>query len=223
MIYYIWHKLTKTSRSVYLLASLVMLIFVYPVLSGHPVAWFILGLSFAFTPVTGLYAVSDDKKSLAVATILAVPAIASIIAHFFFNLHFLSDQLSLSLIVVYYFFTTISIIRHIFKKRDVDADTIISAVSGYLMIGLSFAVAYMLVHLPSSAMVENSANGMVKWHDTFYFSIVTLTTLGYGDISPTLPVARSLASLEAVCGVVYMSVLIAKLVSEYKASSRPDR
>jgi voltage-gated potassium channel Kch len=134
-----------------------------------------------------------------------------------------SDKVFLSFIVLYYGYTTVAVIHHIFTKSKVDADTIISAVSAYLMIGLSFAVAFMLVHFGSQGgLSEATADRIIEWPDIFYFSMVTLTTLGYGDISPTVPIARSLATLEAVCGVMYMSILIARLVSEYQMTRRGD-
>jgi hypothetical protein len=219
MFYAIWYKLTGTSRAVYLLALLTLLIFVYPTIAEHPVANMILGILFVVTPLTGVYAVSDDRKAMVIATVLGVPAVLSMIGHFFLETPLVSDQIFLTLIVVYYAFTTVSIIRHIFAKQKVDADTIISAVSAYLMIGLSFAVAFMLVYISTpGALMEATSDHLVGWEDIFYFSFVTLTTLGYGDITPTIPVSRSLATLEAVCGVMYMSVLIARLVSDYQAS-----
>jgi hypothetical protein len=219
MFHPIWDKLTNTSRSVYLLASLIVLIFVYPTVAGRPIANIFLGTLFAITPLAGVYAVSINRRTTVVATILGAPAIMAIIGHFFFDTELITDQVFLVLIVIYYSFTTVQIIRHIFTKRKVDADTIISAVSAYLMIGLSFAVTFMLVHLSTQvALVESTSDQLVQWEDIFYFSFVTLTTLGYGDITPVTPVARSLAMLEAVCGVMYMSILIARLVSEYQSS-----
>jgi hypothetical protein len=219
MLYRIWHKLTKTSRAAYLLASLTALIFAYPVISDRPVAGFILVILFATTPVTGVYAISDRKRTTVIATALAIPAILSIFGHFFFKSGLISDGIFLGLITIYYAFTTAAIIGHIFRKRKVDADTIISAVSAYLMIGLTFAVAFMLVQYRSGgAFSESTGDHIIGWHDMFYYSIVTLTTLGYGDISPTIPISRSLATFEAVCGVMYMSILIAKLVSDYQSS-----
>jgi hypothetical protein len=219
MIYFLLKRVTHMSRSTYLLVSLVCLIFVYPVLSNYGVAKLILGILFAVTPLTGVYAVSGQKKTVVVATVLAVPAMVAIIGHFFLDAHVVSDEVFLSFVVAYYVFTTAAIIGHIFSKRVVDADTIISAVAAYLMIGLSFAVSFVLVEFYSAgALIESTADHVVGWHDIFYYSFVTLTTLGYGDVAPVSPLARSLASLEAVCGVIYMSVMIARLVSEYQAS-----
>jgi voltage-gated potassium channel len=223
MMYRLWNRLTHTSRSVYLLVSLAVLIFVYPTVSDYPLARLVLGISFLSTPLTGVYAVSRKKRTVWIAAILAAPAFLAILGHFFLRSSIVGDEVLLVPLAVYYPFTTIAIIRHIFTKHEVDSDTIISAVSAYLMIGLSFAVAFMLVHVHSSgALVETTADHVVAWPDVFYFSIVTLTTLGYGDISPVIPVSRSLATLEAVCGVLYMSILIARLVSEYQATRRRE-
>jgi hypothetical protein len=216
--------MTKTSRAVYLLVSLTALLFVYPVISEHRFAGFVLGLLFATTPLTGVYAVSDRKRTTVIATVLAIPAILSILGHFTLEAPIATDRVFFGFMTIYYAYTTVAIIRHIFRKRKVDADTIISAVSAYLMIGLTFAVAFMLVHYQSgAAFAESTADGIIGWHDLFYYSIVTLTTLGYGDISPIVPISRSLASFEAVCGVMYMSILIAKLVSDYQSSHQSEQ
>ena len=98
MLYPLWYKLTHTSRSVYLLASLILLIFVYPIVADHPVAWLFLGILFAVTPLTGVYAVSDNRKTMVVATVLAVPAILSIFGPFFLDTKMVSDQVFLALI-----------------------------------------------------------------------------------------------------------------------------
>ena len=211
-------KLFPRSRCYYLLLSLIVLIYVYPAMSDYPFARSILGILFAITPLTGIYAVSDDRRTLIIATILGTPAMLSVIWHFFVPYSVVNDELLLVLIVIYYAFTTGAIIRHLFRRKAVDTDTILSAVSAYLMIGLTFAVTYMLIEIRvPGAFIENTGNQIIEWGDMFYYSFVTLTTLGYGDILPVSTNARSLSILESVSGVLYMSTLIARLVSEYRA------
>lgn len=90
----------------------------------------------------------------------------------------------------------------------------------YLIIGLVFAQAYHLVHLLSGPQAFTTVMGGT--HEEFtYFSFTTLTTLGYGDVLPRDPAARSLANLEALTGQLYPVILIARLVSmEYEWSRR---
>jgi hypothetical protein len=212
------------SRCYYLLITLILLIYLYPALPASPYAFPFLGILFAITPLAGVYAVADERRTLVIATILGAPALLSLLWHFLVPYKMVNDEFLLLLVVVYYAFTTGAIIRHLFRRDRVDTDTILSAISAYLMIGLTFAVTYMLVELTGpGSFVENTGDQMVQWGDMFYFSFVTLTTLGYGDISPVAPHARSLAILEAAAGVLYMSTLIARLVSEYKRSDARSR
>ena len=210
-------RLFPKSRCYYLLITQLLLIYVYPSLSEGVSSTPLLGLLFAITPMAGVYAVSDNRRTLIAATVLGAPALLSVIWHFFVPVSGINDDFVLLLVVIYYAFTTGAIIRHLFRRTRVDTDTILSAVSAYLMIGLTFAVTFMLLELRTpGAFVENTGNQVVEWGDMFYFSFVTLTTLGYGDMSPVAGHARSLAVLEAATGVLYMGTLIARLVSEYR-------
>jgi hypothetical protein len=97
-----------------------------------------------------------------------------------------------------------------------------AAVATYLLLGFVWAQAYSLVQLahrdafrfPDSA-VEGNTPVLVRAseHRFLYFSFVTLTTLGYGDVTPVLPLARSLAALEAVTGQLFLAITVARLVA----------
>jgi voltage-gated potassium channel len=217
----IWDRIRNTSRSVYLLVSLVLLVFVYPVVADSTFAVYVIGILFAVTPLAGVYAIADSRRSKLIAMVLATPALTAIVWHFFVGYNIRNDEYVLLFVVVYYVYTTVEIIRNIFRRHEVDADTIITAISAYLMIGLCFAVSFMLVEsVHPGSLAMGTADGLAGWADIFYFSYVTLTTLGYGDIAPVVRQARSLATLEAICGAMYMSILIARLVSDYQHSKR---
>lgn len=67
-----------------------------------------------------------------------------------------------------------------------------------------------------------AANQSVQDPDLFYFSIVTLTTLGYGDITPVAPIARALAAIEAMVGVMFIAVIVSRLVGMHTARLQID-
>jgi hypothetical protein len=97
------------------------------------------------------------------------------------------------------------------------------AIAGYLLLGLIFACLYDLVHgLAPGAFLHHGAPSEAGGHVASYlfFSFVTLTTTGYGDIVPVHPAARSLAMLEALIGQLYLAVLLARLVSLEMAHRR---
>ena len=96
-------------------------------------------------------------------------------------------------------------------------DTIYGALSVYLLMAIAWGAAYLLLETvqPGAILLDAARhpNQMMDWSDCVFYSFVTLTSLGYGDIVPMTAQARSLSILEAVSGIMYVAVLIARLVS----------
>jgi len=98
--------------------------------------------------------------------------------------------------------------------KTVDANRIVGAICIYLLMGLIWTLMYLFI----AQAIPGAFNGVEQlvWYDNFadvaYYSYVTLTTLGYGDISPVAPIARFLVYMEAVVGVFYMAILVASLI-----------
>ncbi len=96
----------------------------------------------------------------------------------------------------------------------VDGNKIIGAICIYFLLGIVWAFGYLLVE----QLYPGSINGLEhkEWQanleDMIYYSLVTLTTLGYGDITPTQPIARFMAYMESVTGIFYTTVLVASLI-----------
>jgi voltage-gated potassium channel len=111
----------------------------------------------------------------------------------------------------------------IFRSHRVTLDTIFAAVVVYLFIAFTYAQLYQLISLwqPGSFLVpsQNSAYFRVLQSDMVYFSLVTIATLGYGDIVPKAPVPRMVAAVEAVMGQFYVAILVAWLVGKFLSHS----
>jgi uncharacterized membrane protein len=116
------------------------------------------------------------------------------------------------------------LLRDILRHRRVTFATICGALSVYLMLGFLWTEIYLLIDLlePADTFTKLTLRGEelgatieAKRPDYFYFSFVTLSTLGYGDISPLSPAARLVAVLEAIVGQLFLVVLVASLVSAY--------
>lgn len=105
--------------------------------------------------------------------------------------------------------------QHVFSWRHVDANTLMGAVCVYLLLGLIWALIYAMFAYFSP---EGSFQGMtfqenaVQFDNFLYYSFVTLTTAGYGDITPVNPLLRTLAYLEMITGQFYMAILVAGLI-----------
>lgn len=129
----------------------------------------------------------------------------------------------LALTFVFFYGTFQSLVRQILFTGQIDTNKLIGSLALFLLLGLMWAVAYLfLLELDPQAF-----NGLqaIKWEDNFsnsaYFSFVTLTTLGYGDISPVTPIAKTLVYLESIVGVFYMAVVVSSLVSS-KLERKPN-
>ena len=122
---------------------------------------------------------------------------------------------------------TLACFRALFSPGPVDKERIFASLSLYLLFGLIFALIFTVIEelLPGSFHSSHTLSpdtGGRSFSNMFYFSFVTLATLGYGDIVPLSGPAKGLAILEAVIGQMYLVVVVARLVSLYGRSERND-
>lgn len=125
------------------------------------------------------------------------------------------DQFYLLLLLSFFIFTAFKTAKQVLFTGKIDGNKILGAICLYLLLGLIWAVAYTLLQLefPNSFQVmSEQKQWFTLFPDFVYFSFVTITTLGFGDISPTLPIARFLVYLEAIVGQLYLAILVASLV-----------
>ena len=120
----------------------------------------------------------------------------------------------LLLLLCFFIWMTWVVARQVLFTGGITSNDIVGAICIYIMLGLIWAILYMFL----AEAVPGAFNGLSQapWIDNFdaaiYFSFVTITTLGYGDISPVLPLARFLVYMEAIVGVFYMAILVASLI-----------
>lgn len=108
---------------------------------------------------------------------------------------------------------TVAILAHIFRERDVSADTIAGAIVVYLLMAVMWSQVYLVLEtLRPGSFVFSGAAGAMSLPLLKYFSFVTITTVGYWDITPATAGARALANLEAVVGQLYLVIQVAWLV-----------
>lgn len=204
-----------------LAALLICAPFVEEVEGGH----LILSVLFSLVLIAAVFAVADRKRTLVIALVLAVPAItARWINHFRPDLiHpyvFLICALALLAFVIGH------LLHFVLRAPVVTVEVLCASIAAYLMLGLMWTVAYWLVDqlTPGGAFSFNTKGGTqtINGFTGFYFSFITLSTVGYGDITPVSRVARWLAAMEAMIGLLYVAVLIARLVSLYSRTKSDE-
>ncbi len=105
------------------------------------------------------------------------------------------------------------LIRHLFSVKP-QTEKLLAAINFYLLTGITFSYLYLMVNLVSPGAFDLANQSISSWPDYLYFSFVTLTTLGYGDILPLSSLAQSLVTLEAIIGVLSPTVMIARFVGK---------
>jgi len=180
---------------------------------------------FSLVLVAGVLAVADRKRVLVIALVLAVPAVGGRwINHFRPDLVPPAVFLVGGLILI--IFVVAHLLRFILRAPSVTTEVLCASISAYLMLGLMWTMAYWLVDqlTPGGAFSFNTNAGTrsMNGFNGFYFSFITLSTVGYGDITPVSRIARWLAAMEAMTGLLYVAVLIARLVSLYSAPKSHD-
>jgi voltage-gated potassium channel len=205
----------EKNNFVYLTVGIVLLLFVsalvdqFPGLLGHHLIQSFSVLNIA----AGIYGFKSSTIffrtgiGLVLAVIVLV-VLGSILEELkLYNLHLL-------LFFFFYIWAIWLAMKQILFSGVIDRNKIVGAICVYLLMGMIWALMYLFI----AQVIPGAFNGLEQlvWYDNFanaaYYSFVTLTTLGYGDITPVAPVARFLVYMEAVVGVFYMAILVASLI-----------
>jgi hypothetical protein len=212
--------------TVELLITLALLFFFFPFVEEIKGGDIIVSILLSLVLLSAVLAVSERKATFFVALLLAVPAIAGRwISHFRPDLVPRPVFLIAGLILIA--FVVVNLLRFVLRAPSVNAEVLCASISAYLMLGLIWTLAYWLVdQVTPGAFAFNTATGAkesMQGFNAFYFSFITLSTVGYGDITPVSRIARWLSAMEAMTGLLYVAVLIARLVALYSAPESADR
>ncbi|MCW8327822.1 potassium channel family protein [Photobacterium sp. SDRW27] len=208
-------KITEQNNFYYLTLALVILLLCSSfeqVLTTGFLDFLLQGVT-VFTFIVCLLSLKFDQKWFRFLLVLAICwAVVSVIQRVLGIKE--ADIVALTLMFTFYLGTFLSIVRQILMTGSIDSNKVVGSLALFLLLGLMWAIAYLMI-LEFSA---EAFTGMTQlpWADNYgkatYFSFVTLTTLGYGDISPISPVAQVIVYLEAIAGVFYMAIVVASLV-----------
>ena len=206
----------RRHRFVLLLASLLLLLVLSPALDGNPAGSLLLAVLFTLVLLAAVFAAGGRRATLAVALAFALPWLYLSWLHPLWRTEPIDVVADLLLIGLAAYVLALVLMRVVRAER-VGVDAICGAIAVYLLAAVVWAVCYGVIEAlaPGSFRLADAQAGMV-WNQFLYYSLVTLTTLGYGDITPLTAAARIWSALEAVTGTLYLAVLIARLVSLYR-------
>ena len=199
-----------------LLVALVALFVSFPFIESLPSGALIESILLTVVLVSALLAIATRRRILIVAALLSLPAlIGRWLNHYRPDL--VPPEVFLIGGIVFGLFVVGNLLRFVLNAPSVNTEVLCASISAYLLLGLLWTLGYWLIaELIPDAFAFNAstvADRSMKGLNGLYFSFITLSTVGYGDITPVSKVARMLAAAEATTGLLYVAVLIARLVA----------
>jgi len=208
--------ITKQNNFLYLFLSLIVFLFSAAVVAEYPgsIGEDIFSIVTMLMLIVSIKSLKSEKTWMwAVYALIALFIILTASEKFFE--HHVTVYFTLAILLIFFIGSFMMAAKQVLFVGDIDGNKIIGSLSLYLLLGLVWAVLYlMLVAMDPSAFSGIEA---ATWQQGFsriaYYSFVTLTTLGYGDILPTNHVSEFFVYMEAIIGVFYMAIIVSSLIS----------
>jgi hypothetical protein len=173
----------------------------------------------------GVWGLEKEKKWLMITGVsIAVTGVTIAVLNFFLNMAGL-QLINMGILMVFFVASTWIASRNLLLSGEIDINKIIGAICIYLLLGLNWGMFYLFTNMaiPDSFHGLTSTAIGAQFSELMYFSFVTITTLGYGDLLAVKPLARTVAFLEAIVGQFYVAVLVAWLVGMYLSEKGQHR
>ena len=204
----------KNPNFYYLLAGLLSLLLINPIISdmlGYSSNW-LTSATFSSCMIIGIWSLHGSKTLFRLALVLiAISTTLSILNPIYPELPL--QMLNMLVVLIFCVMSVIFILAEITADLKVDTNRVVGGICLYLLIGLVFGITYTILEafLPGSfSKMPEQAQRINS--ELIYYSYVTLTTMGYGDIVPLRPLVRTIAYLEAIIGVFYMAIMIGSMI-----------
>ena len=201
----------------YLLASIILVFFIGPVAFDYGLLSIVnLEILFLVILIFSIFLHRHDSKLFKVTVVSLIIILINIL---FFDNNQSISQYFLKILIVS--ITIVELFREIFKTKIIDSHIISSAISIYVLVGIFWYLLFMFLLMidPDSFDIRNFNPEMVSI-DMIYFSFTTLTTLGYGDITPVSYTAKMWSITEAMMGVMFLAVMISRVVSLFGSKKK---
>jgi len=212
-------QFVQTRRDLLLLLSLLLIILFYPMLDRGDVQRMLLG-GLMFVPLLlATIKMAQIKSWVWPSAVLVVGAVVCAVLSIFFP-NAIVVGLKWMILAAFFGLCAVGLFSYLRKADTISDGHLYTAVSIYLLLGLQWFAMYSAIDVLSPGSIQRSAAIRADRHAEFlYFSLVTLSTIGYGDVVPVQGEVRILAALEGVAGVLYIAITVALLVSAYRPRS----
>jgi hypothetical protein len=173
------------------------------------------------TLIVGVWSLMRQRFWFIFGMFLIAIGALNIILEAFIN-HSWAHYVNLIVALLFYLFTTVIAFRTLLIGERIDLNMLMGSICVYILVGISWSILYYfesVIHLGAFNGIT-AGGGKQQFIELLYYSYVTLSTLGYGDVTPVTPIARTLAFLEALFGQFYIAILVASFVGMHLTSKK---
>lgn len=211
-------------RTKYVLILIVLLNMLYPITGGGGFgAFMVYTVLYAGLFVAGILITSDSRAHITWSISVAVVWFVMAVLYGLDPASYWKTQVTYFILLVFHGTMLSVMLRYIFSATAVNVDVLYAAAAVYFLLSFLFVPLYGMVETASpGSFVDVTRQVPVQWQQFVYFSLVTLSSTGYGDILPVSMWARMLAGIEMAVGVLYVAILMARLVSLYDTQRRAE-
>lgn len=204
-----------------LFLSIVFLFIIRPAIVSADGAPIITALFFSILVVSGIYAADYPKIVFKILAFFGGVALVTVWMELIIpnDIFGVLTPVLISLVLI---LITWALITHVASSKIVNADILFSSINGYLLIGIVGALAFRLIMLNNPDALSITLKPGEGFDQLVYFSYVTLSTLGYGEITPISPGARAVAMVLSLTGPLYLAILIAFLVGNFQSQKQKE-
>lgn len=195
--------------SLILILGCLILLFIAPLLGGDS-QQLLFSASYTVIFFAALFSIRAKRELIGVAVVL----IGLQITGQWFELKYVDLIASLSRIA-FFTYVVFKLIIIIASKKEINVLILLDAISVYLLIAITFFIFNMIVLRLYPEAILTSGGDTLNPGQVIYYTLITLTTLGYGDMVPNIPLSRSLAAFCAISGQIYLTMVIALIVGKY--------
>ncbi len=217
-----WEEFLVRWRYFILLLVLMLVLVVEPILFGERMHSTLFDIAYSLILICSMFALTAHRRVRWVIMVVGgISLLSTWAAHAVPGAWYHYALIASHLVGILFFSIAVYMtLDAILFRRALSMDSILGCIAGYLMLGLAWGMAYSMLHLVSAEsfqlgdqFVPYVEAGQARIPVFTYYSFITLTTVGFGDMTPVSQTARTLSWLEAVTGQFYMAVIVAGIIS----------
>ncbi len=205
----------KIPKETFLLISLILFIFVLPLVEGDFFKRFVFSISYSIVLIS-IFLIIDKRSNF--SYLLLIVNLLLVWASAFINGNII-NYITFILSVFTSLFSGVILINHILKSKTVDVRLVIETISGYLLIGVILYFLNLMVFIHNNNAFNLPSNDLVS-RELMYYSFITLSTIGYGEITPISSIARSLSIFFGIAGQLYLALIVAFIIGKFSNNKK---